>query len=98
MTIIIFRAILFVLGIWVLWQLLNIFLVRNKRSGSASKKTSNSGKNMVKDPVCGMYMDPRLAVTYQTKTGVFYFCSEECKHKFLQENSGRESGASPHKD
>lgn len=40
---------------------------------------------MVRDPVCGMYMDPRLAVRMEVKTGSVYFCSDECQRKFLSE-------------
>ena len=47
---------------------------------------------MVKDPVCGMYMDPRLAVTLKKNNGVFYFCSEECKNKFLKMTPGNGPG------
>jgi YHS domain-containing protein len=47
---------------------------------------------MVKDPVCGMYMDPRLAVTHRKNGGVFYFCSEECKRKFLEIPPGKNPG------
>ena len=50
---------------------------------------------MVKDPVCGMYMDPRLAVKYEIKNGTFYFCSENCKKKFLEIKPGEEPARSP---
>jgi YHS domain-containing protein len=38
---------------------------------------------MVKDPVCGMYMDSRLAVRFEEGGETVFFCSEECKSKFL---------------
>ncbi|MBN2243053.1 MAG: YHS domain-containing protein [Acidobacteria bacterium] len=95
MTTLIFRIALLILGVWVLWQILAIILVKNKRGRPASGKTSYSGKNMVKDPVCGMYMDPRLAVKHETKTGIFYFCSEECKNKFLNDQPGRDPDKPP---
>ncbi len=41
------------------------------------------GKKMVKDPVCGMQIDPAKAAgtsTYQKET--FYFCSPGCKTSF----------------
>jgi len=41
----------------------------------------------VKDPVCGMYMDPRLAIRLEFKNGSFYFCSDECRQKFLSKPS-----------
>jgi YHS domain-containing protein len=38
---------------------------------------------MVKDPVCGMYMDPRLAVSFEGRGGPFFFCSDDCRRKFI---------------
>ena len=31
-----------------------------------------------------MYMDPRLAVRIENRNEIVYFCSEQCKKKFLQ--------------
>ena len=39
---------------------------------------------MVKDPVCGMYMDSRLAVRLEGDKEVLYFCSEDCRKKYLK--------------
>jgi YHS domain-containing protein len=39
----------------------------------------------VKDPVCGMYLDPKVAVRMDHKNGVFFFCSDACKQKFALE-------------
>jgi uncharacterized protein len=80
--VIIFRILLIILAVWLLRLFLAPFLGQ-KKTGSPNK-TSDPGKNMVKDPVCGMYMDPRLAVKHEIKNGVFYFCSEKCKKKFLE--------------
>jgi Cu+-exporting ATPase len=38
-----------------------------------------------RDPVCGMQIDPRQAAAkmdYRGKT--YYFCSEDCHRKFMQ--------------
>jgi len=96
MTSLVFRLVLIILAVWILWQLLTIFRVKNGKGNSGKK--SEPGKNMVKDPVCGMYMDPRLALKHETKTGIFYFCSEECKKSFLQVHSGEKSGAPSSKE
>jgi len=38
---------------------------------------------MVRDPVCGMLIDPQSAVATREHAGqVFYFCSQECVDKF----------------
>jgi len=50
---------------------------------------------MVKDPVCGMYMDSRLAVRLGNERKEFYFCSEDCKKKYLNQSAGAASNSAP---
>ena len=77
----IFSAIFFV---WILRSLFLLFLGGPRTS--RTKSTATAGTNhMVKDPVCGMYMDSRLAVRLQYKQEVLYFCSENCKRKYLDQ-------------
>jgi Cu+-exporting ATPase len=39
--------------------------------------------SVIKDPVCGMTVDPKTAL-HQVRDGeTFYFCSEQCREKFL---------------
>jgi uncharacterized protein len=42
---------------------------------------------MIKDPVCEVYFPKRSGVTATVNGEVFYFCSEECKDKFLAKKS-----------
>ena len=37
---------------------------------------------MVKDPVCGMMVDPAKALSVGHADHVHYFCSASCKQKF----------------
>jgi uncharacterized protein len=54
----------------------------------SEETSSNSGVNeMVKDPVCGVYIAASEAITVNTKHGRLYFCSSKCKDKFL-DNQG----------
>lgn len=40
--------------------------------------------DMVKDPVCGMVIDPQEAAAQEEHDGtMFYFCSTACHEKFL---------------
>jgi YHS domain-containing protein len=41
---------------------------------------------MVKDPVCGMYMDPRLAIRLPNRKGDIFFCSEACRRRYEEEH------------
>lgn len=42
---------------------------------------------MVKDPVCGIYLDPNLAFRMDHKKEAVYFCSSDCRQKFLAKAS-----------
>ena len=87
---IIARILLFAAVLWILQRLLGKILSPAKRS-EAPENRAETRNNMVKDPVCGMYMDARLAVRLEKRNEEFYFCSEECKNKYLG-NSTKETG------
>jgi len=38
---------------------------------------------MPKDPVCGMEISPQDAIKLEKDGKTFYFCSQNCKNKFL---------------
>ncbi len=42
---------------------------------------------MVRDPICGTYIVKEEALSLRTREGVKYFCSQECKRKFLDGHS-----------
>ncbi|TXL73128.1 heavy metal translocating P-type ATPase [Vineibacter terrae] len=44
--------------------------------------TSALGRDMAKDPVCGMMVDKTTALTSQRSGRTFYFCSPACKSTF----------------
>jgi len=39
---------------------------------------------LVRDPTCGMLLDPeRAAVSVDTSTGTYFFCAQRCPDEFL---------------
>ena len=85
-------AVLFLFILLFRWFFKQLFVSRKNGTGG---RTSAPRGNMVRDPVCGMYMDQRLAVAYEKKNGVFYFCSEECKNRFLEMTPVKNPGEPP---
>ncbi len=71
--------------VWIVWGLLKMVGRMLSKSSHENKSAppGNPPKNMVKDPVCGMYMDPRLAIRVQKWNGDLYFCSEECRNAYF---------------
>jgi YHS domain-containing protein len=44
---------------------------------------SQTGGELKKDPVCGTYVSPGAAVSKRVKGGLVYFCSQECRDKYV---------------
>jgi uncharacterized protein len=70
----------------------NLFHSLVKGLGSERDKTKKGkvkneiyGGDMVKDPVCGLYLPRDMAIRKVIRGKEFYFCSEECRRRFLSE-------------
>jgi YHS domain-containing protein len=76
-----FRFLAFVGVFWLLKKIL-AFLVGKSRQASQPRREAYTPNATVKDPVCGMYMDPALALRQAGKNGDVYFCSETCRQRY----------------
>ena len=47
---------------------------------------------MTKDPICGMTVEPESALQAEGHNQTFYFCSEDCRQKFLSAPVTRPAG------
>ena len=45
-------------------------------------------KTVTKDPVCGMTVDAATAIHAEREGETFYFCSDQCRQKFLSKSAG----------
>ncbi|MFH0886540.1 MAG: permease [bacterium] len=52
--------------------------------------------NSVRDPICGMKVDEKTALKTTFKGKDYYFCSQRCRNKFIQQNNIDESRACVH--
>jgi len=77
---------------WSLWLLRRIvsWLLRDTRAkfqenqGAAmGSQAERSARRLVKDPVCGVHLDERLAVPLGDDGKVLHFCSTECRDRHL---------------
>jgi YHS domain-containing protein len=69
---------------WYFGRLLKRFLGGMPRR--VDPKTTPGGgpaNYTVKDPVCGMYLDPHLALRTEVDKAIFHFCSEKCRTQFM---------------
>ncbi len=65
-----------------------IFWILNYVRFSQKDRWEKSGpakvNQMVKDPVCGIYVDIAEALSLNTGNGKQYFCSNKCRQRFLE--------------
>lgn len=82
--------------VFVLWLLRRFLaaILGNPKPGKPWDSSTKSTQKMVKDPICGMYMDSRLAVRLEDGKEILYFCSEECKNKYMSKSPGAGAASS----
>ncbi len=56
---------------------------RVERRDDAPSAGSNA-REMVRDPVCGMYVSACDAVSLNRRGGTIYFCSDECRRRYIE--------------
>ena len=54
------------------------------RQSEVAQKYENRIQEMVKDPVCGMFVPGRDALSMVVEGVPVYFCSERCRRKFVE--------------
>ncbi len=86
MVSILFRLLVLIFLLWLLRRFLSS-LTGAPKQATRNEEAPLPTNNMVKDPVCGMYMDSRLAVRLENRKGTFYFCSDACKSEFMGKSS-----------
>ncbi len=84
MLALIWRVLLFLSALWFVQRTLGFLMGAPRRPPSQPTAAGNQAEanKMVRDPVCGMYLDPRLAISLKRKKETVYFCSQECLQKF----------------
>ncbi len=65
-------------------------LFMNDRRKNDEKDQQNTEKliadgQLVKDPACGTYVDPETAISVKDGDTKHYFCSYECRDKFINQ-------------
>jgi YHS domain-containing protein len=79
------RLLLAVLLLRAVWSFFASLVVAAR--GPARRPASGGGPSavsLVRDPVCGTFVEPRRALSEQSGAEVHYFCSESCRRTFRQ--------------
>jgi uncharacterized protein len=80
--------------VWIVRRLLSMF-AKGSRTNQPGEESAENPNQMVKDPVCGMYMDSRLAVRLERRQEKYFFCSEDCKERYLNQSTGAQDAPPP---
>ena len=76
------RVILPIIAFYLIWR----FVSRVIEGATGKSKVSKpKGVSLVKDPVCGMFVVRSRAVTIKRDGIVKYFCSDQCRRKYLDQ-------------
>jgi YHS domain-containing protein len=57
--------------------------------------TMKESKTAAKDPICGMNVDEATALHAERGGKTFYFCSDQCRQKFLSTAAGAKPDHKP---
>lgn len=87
MRLILFLALLF-LCYYTVKFLLSLLTSKRKEADYHGRKVTNSTSDalvdeLVKDPICGVYIPKKDAIVLKLKGKYYYFCSHSCKDAFL---------------
>ena len=77
----------------ILWAILLVFIVRSvsrllqgvlEGAGYIRGNAPQRSVGLVRDPVCGVFVVPGHALTAGTGEAMRYFCSEDCRRKWIK--------------
>ena len=64
-----------------------LMLVRGVIQGASAGPQQASPPHrgqLLRDPICGVYVTPEKAITERSGVGTAYFCSEECRQAWIR--------------
>ncbi len=71
------------------------FFINDKRKLLEKEKKEREerirSEEMVQDPVCGTYVDKSSAITVRRGNDVYYFCSYDCRKKYIESVNGQKN-------
>lgn len=84
MTLSLIKLILYGLLFYIAYQLIRFFRVLGKAKKTSPTARRSSGL-MVKDEICNTYLPKEEAIKEVFDGKEYYFCSNECRQKFLEQ-------------
>jgi YHS domain-containing protein len=79
------KALIFLLAVFVVYRLFMNDRNKKKKDGQQEKEKLIATGEMVKDPICGTYIDRESSVTVRNGDAVIHFCSYDCRNKYINQ-------------
>jgi len=79
-----FRLVFYLFIAYVIYLFLRVFLSPRRPGGRSPNRPQISGL-MVKDETCNTYLPKEEAILEKADGKEHYFCSQECRQKFLEQ-------------
>lgn len=73
-------------SVWLVRRLLGSQLqttARSPQQGTASSEPRGAARRLVRDPVCGMYVDETLSIPMREGDRLLHFCSIACRDAYV---------------
>ena len=85
------KILILVVALFVLYKFFVNDKGKRKEDDSKDREKKIAKGAMVKDPICGTYVDKEGSISVRDGSVIHRFCSYECREKFLQqlEDGGR---------
>lgn len=79
-------------ALFILYKLITNDKGRKSKNEDKARERKIAAGEMLKDPICGAYVDVESSIKVRDGEKVHHFCSYECREKFLTElqEGGRE--------
>jgi uncharacterized protein len=83
------RVLVFIIILYLAYRAVKYWMITNVIPGPKSSTGSEKQIDdiMVKDPVCEVYFPKRSGISVNIDGKTLYFCSEECKNKYLAQKT-----------
>ena len=94
------KWVIIALAIFVLYKLITNEKGKKEKSETKAKERKIAAGKMVKDPICGTYVEVDSSISVRDGATTHRFCSYECRQAFLDklEASGRDIPSLEEKD
>ena len=81
----IFKVVIFALVAYALYRIFMNDRQKKEEKSTREQESRVASGEMVKDPVCGAYVEKDSSLTVRNGEVVHHFCSYECREKYLKQ-------------